>query len=430
MSQPARFSLDDDVVVDPAPLAPNAGRDLARVTGSPVADTTIQWQRFSVSYDYPVAFTRELFAPDNPLLADVVARRESHKRHRCLVYVDAGVAAAWPDLNARITAYFAAHAERLALLEPPATVTGGEAIKTGLAPLHEVLEDIQRHGVDRHAYVIAIGGGAMLDAVGLAAAIGHRGVRLIRLPTTVLSQNDSGVGVKNAVNYQGYKNFIGSFAPPWAVLNDFDFLATLSRRDRIAGIAEAIKVALIRDGDFFDWLEANADQLAMFDPRAEERMIRRSAELHMQQIGHGGDPFELGSSRPLDYGHWSAHKLEALTHHGVSHGEAVAIGIALDARYSVLSGHLNPGAEWRVVWLLKRLGLPLFHPQLLEMGDDGRFALLAGLEEFQQHLGGELTVTLLSGIGRGIDVHHIDETHMIEAIEWLREEAHGDATQR
>ena len=116
--------------------------------------------------------------------------------------------------------------------------------------------------IDRHSYVIAVGGGAMLDAVGLAAATAHRGVRLVRVPTTVLAQNDSGVGVKNAVNLKGVKNYVGTFAPPWAVLSDFDFLEQLPRRERIAGIAEAVKVALIRDAGFFEWLEAHVDELA------------------------------------------------------------------------------------------------------------------------------------------------------------------------
>ncbi|GHB25604.1 3-dehydroquinate synthase [Salinicola rhizosphaerae] len=387
----------------------------------------IHWQRFSVSFEYPVAFSREIFSPDNPLLADAISRREQGKAHRCLIFIDAGVAATWPNLDSQIKTYFSVHAERMALVTSPVVVSGGEAVKNHLGEIQGMLDEIRCHGVDRHAYVIAIGGGAVLDAVGMAAAIGHRGVRLIRLPTTVLSQNDSGVGVKNAVNFQGLKNFIGTFAPPWAVLNDFDFLATLARRDRISGISEAVKVALIRDAAFFDWLESHADQLAVFDPRAEETMIRRSAELHMRQIAQGGDPFELGSSRPLDYGHWAAHKLEALTHHAVSHGEAVAIGIALDARYSVLAGLLPPGAEWRIVWLLRRLGMSLFHEQLLEIDDDGRPAILNGLREFQEHLGGELTVTLLGGIGQGVDVHTIDEHLVVEAIQWLREEAQRDA---
>ena len=117
---------------------------------------------------------------------------------------------------------------------------------------------IHEYGIDRHAYVLAVGGGALLDMVGYAAATAHRGVRLVRVPTTVLSQNDSGIGVKNSVNAFGKKNFLGTFAPPFAVFNDFTFLTTLSDRDWRAGISEAIKVALLKDATFFAFLEEHA----------------------------------------------------------------------------------------------------------------------------------------------------------------------------
>jgi 3-dehydroquinate synthase len=236
----------------------------------------------------------------------------------------------------------------------------------------------------------------------------------------VLAQDDSGVGVKNGVNLFGTKNFCGTFAPPFAVLNDLDLLTPLSQRDKIAGMAEAVKVALIRDGEFFAWLERHADDLITFRRPALAQMIRRCAELHMRQIAHGGDPFETGSARPLDYGHWSAHKLETLTKHHLRHGEAVAIGIALDARYSVLAGLLAAGQEERICALLEHLGFRLWHPAVERLREDGGFALLEGLREFREHLGGELTVTLLEGLGRGVEVHEIDEDLMRSAMAWLK----------
>ncbi len=261
----------------------------------------------------------------------------------------------------------------------------------------------------------------MLDAIGLVAATTHRGVRHIRIPTTVLAQNDSGVGVKNGVNLHGVKNFVGTFAPPFAVLNDIEFIMMLPDRDKIAGMAEAVKVSLIRDPQFFAWIEHNMDDLATFERTAMAYMIRRCAELHMRQIGEGGDPFESGSARPLDYGHWSAHKLENLTRHQVRHGEAVAIGVALDARYSVLSGLLQQGEEERICALLEYLGFDLWHPALGKIGANGEWAILDGLKDFQEHLGGELSVTLLAGIGVGIEVHEIDTDRMRQAILWLKD---------
>jgi 3-dehydroquinate synthase len=382
--------------------------------------TEIAWQRFSVPYEYPVAFTRGLFDPANPLLADMLARREPDKRHRALFWIDDGLARVRPDLAAGIEAYAAAHSRRMVLAAPVETVPGGEKIKTELTWIEGIQDRIHGLGIDRHSFVIAVGGGAVLDAVGLAAATAHRGVRHVRVPTTVLSQNDSGVGVKNAVNLKGYKNFVGTFAPPWAVLNDFDFLDALPRRERIAGLAEAVKVALIRDGDFFRWIEANADRLIAFGPAAEEFTIRECARLHMRQIAHGGDPFEAGSARPLDFGHWSAHRLEALTHHHVRHGEAVAIGIALDSRYSVLAGLLPAGEDERIAALLEHLGFRIWHPALTRLDAEGRPAILRGLAEFREHLGGELTVTLLTAIGTGHEVHEIDTGLMLQAADWLR----------
>jgi 3-dehydroquinate synthase len=260
----------------------------------------------------------------------------------------------------------------------------------------------------------------VLDLIGYVAATTHRGIRHVRVPTTVLAQNDSGVGVKNGVNAFGMKNLLGTFAPPFAVLNDIEFLTALEPRDKIAGMAEAVKVALIRDAVFFGWLEAHAEELVTFQPQALAYLIRRCAELHMRQIAHGGDPFETGSARPLDYGHWAAHKLEVLTHHALRHGEAVAIGLALDSRYSVQVGMLAAGHELRICSLLEKLGFRLWHPLLEKRNEDGTFALLSGLREFREHLGGELTITLLRDIGIGEEVHEMHEGEIRKSIAWLK----------
>jgi 3-dehydroquinate synthase len=320
-----------------------------------------------------------------------------------------------------IEAYVAGHAARLDLAAAPELVPGGEQAKNAAGIVERLQRRLLELGIDRHSFVVAIGGGAMLDVVGFVAATTHRGIRLVRVPTTVLAQNDSGVGVKNGYNAFGVKNFVGTFAPPFAVLNDLSFIATLDPRDKIAGMAEAVKVALIRDGAFFAWLEAHAADLVAFAPAALGYMIRRCAELHMRHIATGGDPFEMGSARPLDYGHWAAHKLETLTGHALRHGEAVAIGIALDARYAVLAGMLPAGDEERIWRLLSRLGFRLWHEAFELHAGNGALAVLDGLREFREHLGGELTVTLLTRIGRGIEVHEMSEVLIRQAIAWLKE---------
>ena len=381
--------------------------------------TTVHRQQFSVPYEFPVYFTDNLFDPANEALIEAMCRLEADKRHCCLFFVDDGLIQARPDLVEDIKAYAAHHARHLDLVADPIEVPGGEKIKSNLHFVETIQQALFDHHIDRHSYVLAIGGGAVLDAVGLVAATAHRGIRHIRIPTTVLAQSDSGVGVKNGVNLYGVKNYVGTFAPPFAVLNDIEFVTCLGARDKIAGMAESVKVALIRDAEFFGWLERNADALAIFERDAMAAMIRRCAELHMRQIGHGGDPFEMGSARPLDYGHWSAHKLESLTHHHARHGEAVAIGLALDARYSVLSGYLAPGGEDRICYLLEHLGFDLWHPALQKRNAEGASEILVGLSDFREHLGGELTITLLADLGVGVEVNEMDEVLVAQSIDWL-----------
>lgn len=381
----------------------------------------VRLQSFSVAYEYPVVFTRDAFALGNRSLVDVLSRREPYKRHRCLIFIDQGVLLSLPELASQIENYAVAQAGSMELAGPLVPIAGGEISKNDPRTIPRLLELLSEHAIDRHSYTIAIGGGAVLDAVGYASAIFHRGVRHIRFPTTVLSQDDSGVGVKNAVNQFGLKNLIGTFAPPWAIINDSSFIDMLPAREKRAGMAEAVKVALIRDGKFFDWLEAHAGELARFSRPHLDYLIKGSAELHMRQIRLGGDPFEMGSARPLDFGHWSAHKLEQLTRNEVNHGEAVAIGVALDTRYSVLSGRLAAGEDERVADLLERLGFVLWHDKLRQCDSHGRPLLLKGIADFQEHLGGELTVTLLAGIGRGVDVHEMNEKIVGKSIDWLEQ---------
>jgi 3-dehydroquinate synthase len=232
----------------------------------------------------------------------------------------------------------------------------------------------------------------------------------------VLAQDDAGVGVKNGINAFGVKNALGSFAPPFAVVNDFALLDTLPLRDHIAGIAEAIKVALIRDASFFDWIERHAQALRDRAATPTRRLIHRCAELHLAHIRGAGDPFESGSARPLDFGHWAAHKLELLTQHELRHGEAVAIGMALDTRYAQLSQTIDEATAARVLRTIEAVGLPVWHPALELLAEDGAPAVLAGLEDFREHLGGQLTVTMLEAIGRGVEVHEIDRPRMCAAI--------------
>ncbi len=382
-------------------------------------------REFHVAFRYPVLFTEGVLDPANPCLKNVIAGRADYLPAKVAFVFDHGLLEGRPELRGEIQEYCRSHENVLRLMAPALELPGGERVKNEWRYVLDVLRTMQEALLCRHSYVVAIGGGAVLDVVGFAAAMAHRGIRLVRVPTTVLAQDDSAIGVKNGINAFDKKNYLGAFAPPFAVLNDSQFLATLSDRDWRSGIAEAIKVALIRDAAFFEMIEAQAPRLKARDSAVMRELVRRSAELHYAHITTSGDPFELGSSRPLDFGHWAAHKLEQLSDYRLRHGEAVAIGIALDTTYAQLAGFL-PEADWRrVIDVLTGVGLPIYTPELaqhLDRDADPR-NVLRGLTEFQEHLGGKLTIMLLRGIGRAFDAHEIQRDLIIASIERLRQRA-------
>ncbi|WLD69935.1 3-dehydroquinate synthase [Pseudomonas sp. OVF7] len=392
-----------------------AGYSLFKATRKPHVEQALHG-RFEVRYDYPVVFTDHLFAPLNPCLHRQLTAQHSGPV-TVLVFADEQLLLSTPHLLEEIDSYFAAYPD-LHLQAAPIALPAGELSKHAQV-LERLYSDMLQHGLDRHCYVLALGGGAVLDAVGYACATFHRGIRLIRIPSTVLAQNDAGIGVKNGINAFGQKNLLGAFYPATAVLNDFQLLTSLTRRDQIAGLAEAVKVALIKDRAFFEWMEQHADALAHFDHAASRYAIRRCAELHLHHITGAGDPFERGNGRPLDYGHWAAHKLENLSHHRLRHGEAVAVGMALDGVYANALGLLGDADIERIMQLLLTLGFNLCPPELALRDAQGRSPVLLGLEEFRQHLGGQLSIPMLCRIGESVDLHEIDNAKMEAALQRL-----------
>ncbi|WP_111980100.1 3-dehydroquinate synthase [Algibacillus agarilyticus] len=366
-------------------------------------------QSFNVSFDYDVIFTRHVFSPANQELIQLINNHQDSPK--LLVVIDQGVLDTTPYLIDHITDYCKLHSLNLL---PIMSVVGGEACKQDPQVIERVYQAVEQHEIDRHSYILVIGGGAVVDAVGYAAATAHRGIRLIRMPSTVLGQNDAGVGVKNAVNYHKRKNYIGTFSTPFAVINDFSLLNTLTARDKRAGIAEAIKVALIKDADFFAELCQQQHELSEFANRAMENMIIKGASWHLNHIATSGDAFEAGSARPLDFGHWSAHKLEELSNNELRHGEAVAIGIAIDSIYSNLLGQITSHELLSILGLLTTLGFELSPPVLDELD------VAKALAEFKEHLGGRLCITLLNSIGEGVEVSDINVGMMVDAIAQLK----------
>lgn len=367
-----------------------------------------------VTFKHRIVFTRDAFSPENPVLAEILAEGGGR---RAVVFVEQAVAAAWPRLIGQIEECFG----RLDIdFRGVHVMPGGEVVKADDGLVRQVWAAIDNAHVDRHSYALVIGGGAFLDAAGYGVATAHRGVRLLRFPTTTLSQDDSGVGVKCAINGFGKKNWIGAFSVPFAVINDFLFLHTQDEATRRAGLIEAVKVALVKDRGFFEWIEEHSGPLGALDPATLEACVETSALLHARHIATGGDPFETGSSRPLDFGHWAAHKLEALSGYELSHGPAVAVGLALDTLYSARTGRLDAADAERVLKVLDGLRLEVYHPALDWLDGGGRRRVFDGLDEFREHLGGELTVLLLAGLGHGVDVHEFDEALLGQCIDELR----------
>ena len=366
-------------------------------------------------FEHRVHFARDVLDPANTLLADCLAGDTG-----TLAFIDTGLLRHWPGLGERVQHYLRTH--RLRLAGPIARVPGGERCKNDPAELDRVLDAINAAGLDRHSHILAIGGGAVLDCVGYAAAIAHRGIRLVRMPSTTLAQDDAGVGVKNGVNRFGKKNYLGTFAVPHAVINDEQLLTTLPTRHWRSGFSEAVKVALLKDPALFELIERDAPAIDARDMRRARPVLQRTAALHLRHIVDAGDPFELGSARPLDFGHWAAHRLEHLTAYALTHGEAVAIGIALDVTYAELARLMPPPAAQRVRRCLMQLGLPIFHERLHDTA-----TLMRGLEEFREHLGGELTIPMLRDIGEPVDVHEIDAELVRQAVALLLAQHSGVA---
>lgn len=359
---------------------------------------------FSVPHRYEVSFLRDVTGEGRSWFEDL--SRDYGPFPKVIVLLDGGLVKAKPSLVDSWESLLESLPTEIAGVH---VFSGGEEIKNNREEQEEMMGLLETWGICRHSLVVSVGGGAFLDACGYVASITHRGVRLVRFPSTVLAQNDAGIGVKNGVNAFGKKNFWGVFQAPLAVINDETMLDTLSQRDRVAGLAEAIKVSLLKDADFFEFLASCTEEDLTTDTPQRHRMLVDCARLHLEHIAGGGDPFEKGNSRPLDFGHWAAHRLESMSQHALRHGEAVAIGMSIDIRYGMAMGWLSEERGDQILSAISRLGLPLTHPKV---GPE----LLEGLEEFREHLGGKLCIANLREIGEAFDLYEIDREVMLKVL--------------
>jgi 3-dehydroquinate synthase len=376
--------------------------------------------KFDQSYGYPVCFTRDVFKIGNDTLSKALAEKNRTGAKKTVVFIDEGLLSQNPGLLKKIVRWFDHHRDLFYPACDPVVFPGGERVKNSWDHVHRATRVMNASALDRHGAIVAVGGGALLDMAGFAAAIFHRGIQLIRIPTTTLAQNDAGIGVKNGINQFGQKNCIGTFYLPAAVINDTSFLETLPFDHFIGGVAEAFKIALIRDHCFFSFLEEAGGLLKQRNQKAIAETIKRCARLHLDHIARSGDAFETGSSRPLDYGHWSAHKLEILSEFSLGHGQAVSIGIALDSYYAWRHALISRTERDRIITALMRCGLPVWSPYLEVRDPGGRLEIENGLEEFRQHLGGKLTFTMPNGIGKACEHHEMDFNIVQEGVSFLK----------
>lgn len=269
----------------------------------------------------------------------------------------------------------------------------GEQYKT-LAVMDQVFTALLAKPHGRDTTLIALGGGVIGDLTGFAAASYQRGVRFIQVPTTLLSQVDSSVGGKTAVNHPLGKNMIGAFYQPAAVVVDLDCLKTLPARELSSGLAEVIKYGIILDGEFFNWLEQNLDALLALDGAAMSWCIKRCCELKAEVVA--ADEHEHGLRALLNLGHTYGHAIEAHMGYGNwLHGEAVAAGMVMAARTAERLGQFSPQDTDRIISLLQRAGLPVKGPESMAAED-----YLPHMMRDKKVLAGELRLVLPQAIGR------------------------------
>jgi len=268
----------------------------------------------------------------------------------------------------------------------------GEQFKT-LDTISQIFDKLLSHRFSRNATLIALGGGVIGDMGGFSAACYQRGIHFLQIPTTLLAQVDSSVGGKTGVNHPLGKNMIGAFYQPQCVLADADVLDTLDNRQLSAGLAEVIKYGLIRDSEFFSWLEQNVEILLLKDKSALAYAIEQSCRNKAEIVAE--DETESGIRATLNLGHTFGHAIETGVGYGeYLHGEAVAIGICQAADLSRRIGWLTDTDVDRIIRLLKAAGLPVTPPEQL---DADRFLDLMAVDK--KNIDGQIRVILLKKIG-------------------------------
>jgi len=382
-------------------------------------DPLIQ-QKLATTIEYPVVFTENVFDPENPVLVRAMDRLDENRVHRAMVFVDSNVADLLPQITQHIIGYFETHSNDIELAEEPRVIPGGEIIKNDMEVIGPLIAAMFDAHLCRHSFAILVGGGAVLDTVGLAASLIHRGIRIIRIPTTLATQISGGLGVRTAVNFDTRKNGAGTFAPPFAVINDWQFLYSLPDRDWVGGVVEAFRLAILFDASFFEELVTMVSTITQRRSEDIQHLIQRGASIYLQAMAELNDPFETRSGSPLDLGAWAAHRLEMLSNGEITHAEAMAMGLLIDARYAVEQEWMEESDFDRIYQAFAQLGLPLWFGELDLVGPDGNPEVFHGIPDFQEHKGGMLSIPFPTGIGSSREEHVVDLAMMEIALDQLK----------
>lgn len=301
-------------------------------------------------------------------------------------------------------------------LESCLMLSGGEACKS-LEHLAQVWEFFVRQRLDRKAAVLAVGGGAITDLVGFAAATYMRGIDFYAVPTTLLSQVDASIGGKSGINFAGTKNILGSISQPRAVIIDVDTLGTLSERERRSGFAEIVKHGLIADRSYYEYVTSRHHLEWSLDELVE--IIYRSCQIKAQVVA--ADETEQGPRKNLNFGHTLGHAIEAWSLGGgvtsgevLTHGEAIAIGMHAAAMISFEQGLISKDEVENIREALKRVGLPIYLPEPVAFE-----TLKSHLSRDKKNLNGQARWTLLGEVGHAIFNQQVDEEVVLRVFKGL-----------
>lgn len=372
-------------------------------------------QEFHTHHSYPVCFTNNLFTGTNQTIRRTLTKMGHDAPLRCAILVDSGVVARNRNLVKQIIRHFQKEHPFFELCHAPFIMCGGESVKNSQRMVEETATIAHAHGLTQESLVFVVGGGAFLDAAGTALAQCRGGIKTINVPTSTLSQCAAGIGTMRYMNTRGIKNFSGITAPPYAVFIDFSLLRTLPFEHHISGMAEAFKMALSADTEFFLFLVKKARKLRQNDLETVEKVVHKTATLHLDRARASSEPtLDEGSSLGCRVAHW----LETRSGYKLPHGHALSVGIALNASYARHTGSLSEADFSRLVNGLVTSGLPVWNRFLETRSEKGSLEVTAMLARSLQSTSEPLMVP--DGLGALKAVSHLDFKAFEKGIGVLR----------